>query len=114
MARVRAEPSGRAARHRRRHLAGRLANGRALSHLARGQGHRRRGEREKRQPGHKARKQGRRVLAVPASPDTDQLIISGATPVKIERKDWGELVARIVQSLDATTPGNLRQASLWQ
>jgi len=83
MARVRAEPSERAARHRRRHLAGRLANRRALSHLARGQGRRRRGEREKRQPGHKARKQGRRVLAVPASPGDDQLITSGAASEKL-------------------------------
>jgi DNA processing protein len=62
----------------------------------------------------KARKQGRRVLAVPGSPGTDQLIISGATPVEIEREDWGELVALIEQPLGMpATPGIPQQSSLW-
>jgi DNA processing protein len=62
----------------------------------------------------KARKQGRRVLAVPGSPGTDQLIISGATLVEIEREDWGELVALIEQPLGMpATPGIPQQSSLW-
>ena len=63
----------------------------------------------------KARRQGRPVLAVPGSPGTDQLITSGAASVQVGQMDWGVLVARIEQSLGMLpTPGNLRQASLWQ
>jgi len=62
----------------------------------------------------KARRQSRLVLAVPGSPGTDQLIASGATSVKVGQVDWGELMARIEQSL-RTSPalGNVQQASLW-
>jgi DNA processing protein len=59
----------------------------------------------------KARKQGRRVLAVPGSPGTDQLIISGATPVEIEREDWGELVALIEQPLGMPGVAGIPQQS---